>query len=98
MQKLSKKANEILEFVHTYLEQNNSVPSRAQIATGCGYADKRSVKPYLDELYLKGWRQPSNEHRSDNWGGSYARPTDPPFIPIEESRRFVPDIPQMGDS
>lgn len=91
---LSREASQILNYVHNYMELNRVAPSRADTAEKLGYKDKKSIRPFIEELTAAGWMQQRRGHRSDNWGGDYRRPTSPPFRPVFESDQH----PQKGGS
>lgn len=94
---LSRTAEKILIFVHKQLEESRAVPSRQEIADAVGYSDKKSLIPYMEELRRAGWREPGKGHRADDWGGTYTRPTKPPFLPLNSSLRFLPnEAPKRG--
>lgn len=76
---LSDQARAMLGFVHVYMEMHRVAPTRQQIAEHLNYADKKSIIPLVEELQAAGWMVQRNGHRSDDWGGQYQRPMDPPF-------------------
>lgn len=99
MNNLSETACKILDFVHEQLEAHRTVPSRKEIAEAVGYSDKKSLIPFMEELRLAGWRQPNGGHRADDWGGTYVKPANPPFLSIDSSLRYLPQkTPKRGDS
>lgn len=91
---VSVNAKRVLRFVHSHMEMNRVMPSRAQIAEHVGFKDKKSLIPIMDELEAAGWRRGRRGHRNDDWGGVYKRPVRPPFW----RSFFAEDNPQMGDS
>ncbi len=89
---LSPIAQRILQFVHVTLERDRVAPTRQEIAEYVGFMDKKSLLPFLRELSAAGWRRERDGHRSDDWGGVYARPTSPPFVGMVGAS----PNPQMG--
>lgn len=89
---LSDNARRLLSFVHLRLERDRVAPTRQEMAEYLGFADKKSLLPILLELSAAGWRRERDGHRSDDWGGMYARPSSPPF----EHLCSAPPNPQMG--
>jgi hypothetical protein len=90
---ISDNARRLLGFVHVVLERDRVAPTRQEMAEYLGFADKKSLLPILGELTAAGWRRERGGHRSDDWGGVYARPASPPFV---VDGRVLPN-PQMGD-
>lgn len=76
---LSNKASQLLRFVHTWMEMRRVWPTRQQMASELGFADKKSILPIIEELERAGWVSTRDGHRSDDWGGMYCRPMVPPF-------------------
>jgi SOS-response transcriptional repressor LexA len=94
MTQISDNANRLLRFVHLHLELHRIAPTRQQMAAELGLADKKSILPLIGELELAGWVKARDGHRSDDWGGTYTRPSTPPFA---HQYAPMPTNPQKGE-
>ncbi|MBR2695292.1 hypothetical protein IKE86_00015 [Candidatus Saccharibacteria bacterium] len=64
-EKLTKKQKQIIEFISTFLKDNNYSPSYREIMTGLGLSSVSAVAEHIDNLVAKGaLRKTPNAARS----------------------------------